>query len=396
MKSRRPGGTTKAPSRPASTANAVRPFKLAGRMIAPTLVFDTYWEFAAERQRIYLDRIAGKPGPWTQDDILAEHRFTNCYRAADRVSQYMIKNVSYRGERSPVEMVFRTLLFKFFNKIETWELLEAEFTDLSWATFDIDAYDQILTDAMSAGTRLYSAAYVMPSPAMGAVRKHSNHLRLLASMIESSLPEHLARASDLAAVYQELLAFPSLGPFLAFQYAIDLNYSTLLNFDEMDFVVAGPGAKDGLRKCFGDASVGIEGELIAWVAETQDEHLERLGITFDGLWGRKLQLIDCQNLFCEVDKYSRVAHPEVAGHSGRTRIKQKYSVSRASGEVWFPPKWGLNEKIAAHLDAVAGEPSELAPIGFVSDESPRLRGGRRGKPHSAGTSVPAPVSLATG
>ena len=215
----------------------VKPFKLAGRTITPTPVFDTYWRFAAERQRVYLDRLAGKPGPWTEDPILAEHRFTNCYRATDRVSQYLIRNVSYQGHQSPDEIVFRTLLFKFFNKIETWELLQAELTDLSWATFDVDAYDHILSEAMNAGTRLYSAAYVMPTPALGATRKHTNHLRLLASMVGSSLPERLAQAASLGAVYEELLAFPSLGPFLAFQYAIDLNYSTLLEF-----------RRDGLRR----------------------------------------------------------------------------------------------------------------------------------------------------
>src|SRR5258707_9985183 len=43
---------------------------------------------------------------------------------------------------------------------------------------------------------------------------------------------------------------------------------------------------------------------------------------------RRLQLIDCQNLFCEVDKYARVAHPNIAGRTGRTRIKQKFRMSQ--------------------------------------------------------------------
>ena len=30
-------------------------------------------------------------------------------------------------------------------------------------------------------------------------------------------------------------------------------------------------------------------------------------VEFRDLWGRPLQLIGCQNLFCEVDKYARVA-----------------------------------------------------------------------------------------
>jgi hypothetical protein len=360
---KRAGRSPVEPSKQISRANGelcrlatLQPFTLAGRTIEPTPVFDTYWRFAAERHQIYLARQAGKPGPWTADSILAEHRFTNCYRAADRVSQYLIRNVAYAGDPSPTEVIFRTLLFKLFNKIQTWELLTSEVGTLTWSSFDIDTYDGVLTAAMNDGQRLYSAAYVMPSPAFGAARKHTNHLRLLASMLGGSLPEDVADAPTLKDLYETLLAYPSLGPFLAFQYAIDLNYSTVTDFDEMDFVVAGPGAKDGLRKCFGDASVGIETELIRWVTDTQDDHLERLAIQFEGLWGRRLQLIDCQNLFCEVDKYARVAHPEVAGHSGRTRIKQKYRSERPSTAAWFPPKWGINDLVAAASDtSTAGD-----------------------------------------
>ena len=78
------------------------------------------------------------------------------------------------------------------------------------------------------------------------------------------------------------------------------------------------------------------------MAEHQDEHFERLGLAFDGLHGRPLQLIDCQNLFCEVDKYARVAHPTVAGLSGRSRIKQKFAPAGPTLTSWFPPKWGIN------------------------------------------------------
>jgi alpha-glutamyl/putrescinyl thymine pyrophosphorylase clade 1 len=52
-----------------------------------------------------------------------------------------------------------------------------------------------------------------------------------------------------------------------------------------------------------------------------------LGLDFPGLFGRPLQPIDCQNLFCEISKYARVAHPEVGGVANRTRIKQSYHPS---------------------------------------------------------------------
>lgn len=41
-----------------------------------------------------------------------------------------------------------------------------------------------------------------------------------------------------------------MGKFLAFQYAIDINYSELCDFSEMDYVVAGPGAHSGISKIF--------------------------------------------------------------------------------------------------------------------------------------------------
>ncbi len=98
---------------------------------------------------------------------------------------------------------------------------------------------------------------------------------------------------------------------------------------------------------FREADRGESAPLIRLMYEMQEERFAELGFTFQSLWGRKLQLIDCQNLFCEVDKYSRVAHPEIEGISGRTRIKQ---VFRPRGDMpipFFPPKWGINDKIVA-------------------------------------------------
>ena len=35
-----------------------------------------------------------------------------------------------------------------------------------------------------------------------------------------------------------------------FNYSIDINYSNLVDFSEMSFVYPGPGALDGIKKCF--------------------------------------------------------------------------------------------------------------------------------------------------
>jgi len=315
---------------------------VASRTLEPTPVFDTYWGFAAERQAIYDARVAGRPGPWTKDPVLRRHRFTNCFRAADRVSQFLIREVSYGGSQRPEEVVFRTLLFKLFNRVSTWQLLIGVFGEVTWQAFDLAAYDQVLTEAFARGTKLYSPAYVVPPPRLGADRKHTNHLRLVELMMTTGITDQLLGADSLRCVYETLLSYPAMGDFLAYQFAIDLNYSMMIDFDEMEFVAPGPGARDGIRKCFGPAADGIEPEVIRYMAEHQDEHFNRLGLKFSGLYGRPLQLIDCQNLFCEVDKYARAVHPQIAGHSGRTRIKQRFAAVAEPVTAWFPPKWNLN------------------------------------------------------
>lgn len=316
--------------------------KVAGREFETSPVFDTYWRFAAMRQEIYEARIAGRPAPWTDDSVLRGHRFTNCYRASDRVSQFVIRDVAYCGSQHPAEVVFRVLLFKLFNRIETWRLLVDELGTPCLDSFDLDRYGTVLDEAFARGQRLYSAAYVMPAPPFGQVRKHRNHLQLLEHMMRADLTKTLTGAESMLEAFEAIKSYPGMGDFLALQFLIDINYSIALDFDEMDFVVAGPGARDGIRKCFGPASAGHERAIIEYMAASQHEHFQRLGLTFRGLFGRPLHLIDCQNLFCEVDKYARVVHPGIAGYSGRTRIKQTFRATPVPVLAWFPPKWGLN------------------------------------------------------
>lgn len=333
-----------------------------------TPVFDSYWRFAVERQNVFYQRLIGKPPPWTTDHVISVHKFTNAYRASDRVSQYLIKDVIYRDDlpKSPSEVLFRTLLFKLFNKIETWKLFEHTFGEVTFKNYKFEHYDKVLSQAMKAGGRIYSAAYIMPpgGSAFGHTAKHQNHLRLLERMMADDLAGQLQQLRKMQTAFELLRSYPTIGDFLAYQFVTDLNYSEVTDFSEMEFVIPGPGARDGLRKCFSDSAGLNEAELIRLMVDNQESEFERLGINFRSLWGRRLQLIDCQNLFCEVDKYARVAHPEVAGISGRTRIKQKFSPTGPLDLPWYPPKWGINSKIEAdHSCRVSSVPAGEAANG---------------------------------
>lgn len=309
-----------------------------------SVVYDTYWRFAAERQQLYFNRLTPGSYPWTQDPVLSEYKFTNAYRAADRVSQYLIRDVIYEGSFDAPDVVFRILLFKLFNKIETWRLLSARFGELTRGTFNVDRFDAVLSEVLENGTRIYSAAYIMPNaPRLKeGSYKHRTHLDLLEGVIKGSVLRELLKAKSMQRVYDVLLSLPSIGPFLAYQFAVDLNYSAISDFSENEFVQPGPGAINGLQKCFTSLGDYSPSDAIRWVTERQEQEFGQRGLAFKTLWGRSLQLIDCQNLFCEVDKYARVAHPEFSALTGRARIKQKFSSSGDLPSPFFPPKWKLS------------------------------------------------------
>jgi hypothetical protein len=210
---------------------------------------------------------------------------------------------------------------------------------------------------MARGGKLYSAAYIIPPVRWsdGDGVKHRGHLYLVKTALGGEFIDALEQTRSLDQAFVLLKELPSFGDFLAFQLAIDLNYSTLIDFPEDSFVVAGPGARDGIAKCFHNAEEFTAEEIIGFMHDRQDAEFARLGLSFQSLWGRRLQLIDCQNLFCEISKYARLAHPDIAGISGRTRIKQSFRPNEASLSVWFPPKWGLNDRLPKYQP----EPSRL-------------------------------------
>jgi hypothetical protein len=58
-------------------------------------------------------------------------------------------------------------------------------------------------------------------------------------------------------------------------------------------MVAGPGALDGIAKCFTDTGGMTAAEVITWMRDTSRDHFARLSLDFADLWGRWPTLIVC-------------------------------------------------------------------------------------------------------
>jgi hypothetical protein len=323
-------------------------------------VFDTYWHIAGERQAIFLRRISGQSAPWTQDAILAQHKFCSTFRAADRESQYLIRQLYAEPAASKADLVFRAVAMRIFSKGTTWDLLTAllghqpRIADVQDGSF-AKALDEAAERLERLEQPMYTAAFMVAHPESYTTDrvKHHGHAALFEDQfVTKGLADRVVAAASLADVYGILHEVPYIGDFTAYQMAIDVNYSSAVNFSENDFTKPGPGAVRGLQKVF----LGFESlkpddpratQTIMWMVENQDAEFERLGIDFRGLYGRKLHAIDCQGLFCETDKYSRVAFPELA--SNRIKIKAEFKPTVAPmAPLFFPPKWGINDALPKH------------------------------------------------
>jgi hypothetical protein len=91
-----------------------------------------------------------------------------------------------------------------------------------------------------------------------------------------------------------------------------------------------------------ESSDAPEPEIV--IVSGQDDFLKHFGLNPIRLRGKRgsraLHSIDCQNLFCEVDKFARVAHPQFNLKPG-ARIKQTLKPTGPLPAPMFPPKWGI-------------------------------------------------------
>jgi len=307
-------------------------------------VYELYWKFAYERQKAFEARAKGQAGPWTDDPVIQEYKFCNVFRAADRVSQYMIRDICYSAENNDsIDRLFQIVAFRIFSNIETWNLLKIKLGHSPTLDNLVDgSFEKVLSDIKDETGKLYTGAFILcATDAYGRRLKHLNHVELFKDMfINKNLGNKILNTKSLKEIYDLVHEFPLMGDFMSYQIAIDINYSELVNFSENEFTKAGPGALRGIKKVFLDTNNLSTEEVIMWMVEHQEEEFKKLGYEFNGLYGRPIHAIDAQGLFCETDKYCRKAVPNLK--SARSRIKAKFNENPRPIKLFFPPKWKLD------------------------------------------------------
>ena len=229
--------------------------------------------------------------------------------------------------------IYHYLPFKNNNKIKNKNIIKNNFNDSSKLNLLIGKNN---------GQKIYSDAYIScANKAFGYDRKHENHLALLEKMfLKDHIDTKIINSKNMEEAFNIIKSYPLIGNFMAYQLITDINYSNVVDFSEMEFTVAGPGSERGIKKCFISTGGLSKEEIIKYMCKNQEKEFKRLGLDFKPIGNRPLQLIDCQNIFCELDKYCRQALPDLK--SNRTKIKKHYVPKKEIIEYIYPPKWKLN------------------------------------------------------
>lgn len=317
---------------------------------------EMFWQRSDVNDRWQSEKIANssKSSPHNNNDqlireVLLKNRFTNVYRALDRVSQYLIREVIYKPTTpyaNAADATLNIIIFRLFNRIDVWQLVQQHIGHFQCDNFQAPSQliSSQLTDKIEQNQRVWNSAYIMPSvPRYPARYKHESWLTCLrVELLEGKLLDKILGCTSLRELFNTLLAISGIGPFLAMQIAIDLNYSEHYQLDENEFIHAGPGAQRGISACFPEVRKNEMAGAIEHTMKCFDAYSDHFGYNSALLRDRKPTLIDLQNCFCETDKVLRVCMS--SKYKARARIKQRYNSTRinpATIDYFFPPKWNI-------------------------------------------------------
>ena len=300
---------------------------------------DRFFEYARKRHTIYVKRELGHPWPWTDDTILRTYRFTNVFRELDKTTQWFRQFVRDEMRAEP-EVLLATVLFRWFNRIETCRIIffQKQFdlrttepvakTTTPWNLFletgDTRAIRAALVSAIPEGPYV-TGAYMIRSPT--GMNKLDGVLQSCSDFYKNSFWRERAEGMLLTAepsverFTNWLRQTPGQGPFLAYEVACDLIYTDLLCRapDIMTWANLGPGARRGLNRICGRRRERPNKIRRTWnlripEPEALDMMRELLRLSRnEAHWPQTWPAWDMRTVehtLCEFDKYNRVLNNE--------------------------------------------------------------------------------------
>lgn len=274
-----------------------------------------FFEFARKRHQIYLDRQAGLPRPWTDDPILQLYRFTNVFRELDRTTLWFRANVrQYLLHADEEGQLLGTILFRTLNRTETAEVIFNQnrlgpLRPAGWAYLEGEIGIEELEQYMRAHCPApwVTGAYIVKTP--DGMDKLRGALWIVEEArkraADTVAPGRVARS--LQAFHEELVGYPYLGGFTAYEIVSDLRHLPILKKAEdiMTWAHAGPGAIRGLNRItYRETRAGMpQGRALGLMQDLLA--CSKIEDYWPSEWPA-WEMREVEHTLCEFDKYERV------------------------------------------------------------------------------------------
>lgn len=274
-----------------------------------------YRHYVIERQNVLKKRQQGLPPMWTEDKIIQNNRFTNIRRENDKVSKWLIKNISTNKNLDLEDKIWRTIIFRMYNTIYTAELIDLSNIDF-WNNIDKNSK---LLEQVNKDSLVYTNAYRIVQvksiyKKFYPDRHHRCHILLYFSDLRSKLNgcilDELEFNAESAYFWITHNVYGA-GAFLAYQIFVDFTYIPEYPISENHFVVAGPGCRTGLDFLFEDSDGLSPEELLFWIKNNfnkifGDNYSPEELFSNEPEENRNWNIMSIENILCEFSKYCYV------------------------------------------------------------------------------------------
>lgn len=356
--------------------------KSAKPVLSPTHTRLSY-EWMSERYKIHVKKdVQRLPAPWTNNPILRQVKFCNVRREHDRQSLNLINNIVNNDALGMADKMFNCVLFRMFNLWDPIQAIGGAMTIKEFAKINLDATRERLQKFEADGGKVFTNAFntgglkqCLAFPELVVNHKEQRFGGMMVNLIckdgstqnmdykeakaiaeaepdfytiegwEPYMPMRVIRSlkafvnkypnyfHDLLRldtpleVYQRMYDdIEGLGPFLAYQIWVDFTYMPGYPFSENHFTIAGPGCRAGIDLLFLNKDGMTHEECIFWLRDNQDEVYGPLGYNREEFWSaeepwdRHLNIMAGENMFCELQKYTRCVEAVQQGKKPRGKV----------------------------------------------------------------------------
>lgn len=279
-----------------------------------------FFDFARERHLVYLKRMHGLPPPWTTDEVLRHHRFTNVFRELDTTTIWFRESIR-NPLRKKLWVVPATVIFRWFNRITTGEVL-APYLLNPWLGRERDDYMSLIA-SMERAVRLSlpQGPWVTGSYMVFSGKNNGDKLTGLMLFIRGFMAwwrrrgeVEFSRMPNLQKAHQLLQEVDGLSGFTAYEIVTDLRWTSAVSAaDAISWAHAGPGATRGMSRLLHgeddyldqmkiDDQLKLNKEMRDLLAKSrQPEFWPQRDLEWPA-W----ELREVEHTLCEFDKHERI------------------------------------------------------------------------------------------